>query len=228
MRWFYRGIPRTGKPTRSGRVWRARALAISSGWMDSHATPDRRTPAERGRADLALVRRVLDGDERARDAFVERMDCVARILSARNRRAGRPASTDELLDLVQDVQLRIWRKLPTYEGRAPLESFALRFCHLGLLRHHEQRGRRREQPGLVSDEVAQDAGEPFPVADESFATFLRPLSPREAQVTRLRFVESLELDEIASELSVSTSSVKTLLYRALDKLRALIPTGGRS
>jgi RNA polymerase sigma factor (sigma-70 family) len=48
---------------------------------------------------------------------------------------------------------------------------------------------------------------------------LRCVTPMEKAVIVLRFFSELKIHEVAKHLSVSQSTVKTLLYRALDKLQ---------
>ena len=184
--------------------------------------------------DMRLVGDVLAGDARARAEFVERMRCVSRMLVARNNRIGAPLSRDELLDVVQDTFVALWTRLDSYAGRATLESWAFRFCHLCMLRHLERLERRNALLRLASpllarggvDDTDETAGE-----RESFARILALLSRREAEVTRLRYLEQLEFTEIGAALGISPSSAKTHCYRALDKLRGLVAStarGGRS
>ncbi len=175
--------------------------------------------------DLELVRGVLEGRRAAVRAFSERMRCVGRILAARNRRLGSPLAADELEDVAQETALLIWKKLATYEGRAALETWVFRFC---AFEHTSALRRRSRQPISAGEppEVAVEA-EPTKGADtESFDALMRHLSPREAEVTRLRHVDQLSYQEIAEALRITPSSAKTHHARGLEKLRAVLETAG--
>ena len=154
------------------------------------------------------------------------MACVPRFLNACNRRIGGPLDADELLDLVQEVQLSVWQKLFEYQGRASLESWVYRFCSLGLLRVLDRNQRRSDRVRFLStDAFLEESRLPETAAfeqEENLAHHLRHLAPREAEVTRLRFMEDLEFGEIADTLGIDVSSAKTHCYRALEKLRAVL------
>ncbi len=173
-------------------------------------------------ADVLLVRRVLSGDRDARQELVERIVCVSRFLSSMNRRMGRPLEQEDLADLVQEVCLRVWQKLSTFEGRGSLESWIYRFCSLGILKHLE--GRRRESerfdPTAAVDALVRSAGESADDPSGQFlASCLQVLSRQERRVVHLRYVEGLLLSEVARHLAIDLSSAKTYHQRALQKLR---------
>jgi len=178
-------------------------------------------------ADLQLVRDYLAGDPAARRSLAERLRCVGRILGALSRRLVRPLQDSDLADLAQETQVLVLQKLPTYEGRATLETWSFRFCSLQLMNHVR---RRTRQPRAVSSELAAELpAEDVPLReDDELAGYLKHLAPREAEVVRLRHVEQLTMEEAAAALQVSASSVKTHYYRALDKLRVALGARGDS
>ena len=106
-------------------------------------------------ADLELVRAVRRGDAAALQRFIERMDCVPRILSVLNARSGRRLKDHDLRDVVQDTLMAVWRKLDRFEGRASLDTWAYRFCVQEMLAAVR---RRRRQPLPMSDLDAGLAG----------------------------------------------------------------------
>ncbi|MEM7310430.1 MAG: sigma-70 family RNA polymerase sigma factor [Planctomycetota bacterium] len=172
-------------------------------------------------------------DEQARRDVGLRLECVERFLAARNRRLQRPLGRDQIDDLAQDVKVEVWKNLSRFAGRARLETWVYRFCHLALLRRIS-RGRERDQRVReAQDRYAQSrdeaAAERAPLDDsaesDELARLLRHLTPREALVTRRRHVEQLEFSEIAAELGLSTSSTKTYYYRSVEKLRSVLRTG---
>lgn len=195
-------------------------------------------PAEQPQAphtpqsDRQLVEGVLAGKTAAEREFVERMRCVPRVLASLNKRLGHPLRQEEMEDLVQDVQLDVWKKLDAYEGRAALETWAFRFCQIGFLRALERRQRRsgvvaycaiETIENLAPSQESQAAGSGSgDRPGEDLVALLRHLSEREAQVTRLRHLEQLEFAEIADLLDVSLSTAKTHYYRAVEKLREIM------
>ena len=169
------------------------------------------------------MRGVLAGKGSAIDAFVERMQCIPRILAARNAGFGRPLTEDELADLAQDCLGRVWRKLPEYAGRASLETWVWRFCTLELMNALRKKSRLPSPYTDLDDAPPERATSDPPPAEQPLLDLLHHLTPREAEVIRLRHVEALEtMAEIGEALGISASSVKTHYYRGLEKLRALL------
>ncbi len=180
--------------------------------------------------DLALVRSVLVGDPRARERFAARMDFVGRLLAVLNRRRSRPLKDDELADLAQETLLVVWRKLPGFEGRSTLETWIFRITSLEFLAALRVRARRPRLEGIAEVvPVPAAQHEPDPVVEATagdepppLRRFLAHLSEREAEVVRLRHLETQSFREIADGLGISPSSAKTHYYRGLEKLRALL------
>ena len=194
--------------------------------------------------DLRLAAEALAGAPEARARIAERLACVHGILAARNAAFGRQLAKDELEDLAQDTLAVLWKKLPSFAGRASLETWCWRFCTLELMNALRKKSRRPRtwtdlelEPGeraspadLAQSPAGSPSGEHGSASDagaELGATLklLRHLSAREAQVIRLRHVDQLAtMDEIAAALGISASSVKTHYYRGLEKLRTLLKT----
>lgn len=187
------------------------------------------TPSPEHETDLRLVQAVLGGEGTAREEFAARMRITSRILASRNARMGHPLGEAELEDLVQDTLLSVWRKLPTYEGRAALETWVYRFCFLELMNALRRKGRAPLALEDLGEDLGKDpwkgvGGEAQPAypEEQGIGRYLRHLAAREAQVLRLRHVEELGFREIGAALGISASSAKTHYYRALQKLRSLV------
>lgn len=190
------------------------------------------TSAQGHADDLALVRRALAGEADARDTLFRRLRCVPRFVAAFHRRFGSPLDRGALEDLVQNVLLAVWRRLPDFRGDAALETFAYPFCRfetLNAVRRWQRRMPHEAAPGDDDDvpEPSVDLPVDRGLLEEESLHLLDVLSPSEARVVHLRHFEGREVSEIAALLTISTSSVKTHYYRALDKLRARLDPDGR-
>ena len=179
------------------------------------------------RHDLVLVKRALTGETDAKSQLGQRLACIDRFLLARNARAGSPLTRDQVDDLAQDVRVEVWRRLDAFEGRAALDSWVYRFCHLGFMKRRsrgfeQDKRRRAAQAHYANDRESTRRDEDDAPVSPSLANILQHLTDREALVTRRRHVEQLEFSEIASELGVSVSTAKTHYYRAVDKLRSVL------
>ncbi len=174
-------------------------------------------------ADLALITRALDGDKPAIASVVERMRCVPRILHVKNARLGRPLSREDIADLAQDVLSTVWRKLDTFHGVAPLESWLYRFCTLTMMDMLKRR-RVRPQPAVL-DENSDGAprhpgGLGGEVDGEAVRAALARLPGREEAVIRMKHYDDLTFQAIAERMGHAPSTVKSIYYRALSQLRA--------
>lgn len=173
--------------------------------------------------DVRLVQRALEGRRDGVEAFLRRMRCVPRMLTSRNAKLGRPLSDDELDDVVQETLAAVWRKLPTFDGRASLETWVHQFCFYELLRRLRSKGRL---PMSIEDLRGQGGGEPLARADVSaleFEEVLEALSALEnsvADVLRLKHFEAMTFEEIGKHLAISPNTVKSRYYRGLSELRS--------
>ncbi|MCZ7652154.1 MAG: RNA polymerase sigma factor [Thermoanaerobaculia bacterium] len=179
-------------------------------------------------AAAALTDAVPAGDELAlgEEAFRALHAATARPLWAYLAAAGGdPALAD---DLLQESYLRLLRaaRLPAdADGR---RRYLYRIA-TNLLHDHRRAARRR--PGPLPAELPAPAATAAPdrVAGADLARLLRRLRPRERQLLWLAHVEGASHAEIAAATGVAAGSVRVLLFRARQKLAALLaPAAGPS
>jgi len=131
--------------------------------------------------------------------------------------------------LTQEVFVRMWRKLDTYEGRGPLGAW-LRSLAVHLLIDNRRRAARG--PRLDADDGAMARASIPPRRVEETLDLERAIArlPRGARLAFvLHDVEGYRHQEIAEQLGVATGTVKAQLHRARRLLRAaLAPPGGVS
>src|SRR5262245_36791312 len=108
--------------------------------------------ARTGDGDRALARAALAREPAALRQLIERMRAIPRILAAKNKRSGSPLRREDLDDLAQATFATFWRRLPTYRGEAPLESFA---CQIAL--YHFLNFVRKRRAALLGDDDVQAA-----------------------------------------------------------------------
>ncbi len=170
--------------------------------------------------DADLVRAARRSGGAALDAFMARMGCVPSMLSALNRRFGRPLADADLADLAQDTVLRVWRKLDTFVGGSRLETWVWKFCFFEL--RNAIRRRRRQEQREQSLAAALPLAEP---TRDSLANLervelgLARLAEDDALILRLHHYEQLGFEAIGERLGRPTNTVKTRYHRSLAKLR---------
>jgi len=131
-------------------------------------------------------------------------------------------SREDALDLMQDVFLSVIRNLQTYRGEAAFKNWLFRIAHHRCIEFY-----RRRKTYVSVDELEEAACErPDPetkyFTSENNNQLVRamanlPLSQRE--VIELKFFGQFTFNEIAQQLGVSSNTVKSRLYTALEKLK---------
>ncbi len=173
----------------------------------------------------ALLARVIERDERAFAALYDAT--AARVQGFVRRIVRNPALAEEV---VEDTYWQVWRQAPRYEsGRGRLLTWLLAIARsraIDALRRDE----RHEH-----DEWAGDDGQ-VAVVDDSAADelidasrgvqrvhdALGRLDPRSRQLVALAFLRGLTHEEIAAQTDLPLGTVKSLIRRALLKLRELL------
>jgi RNA polymerase sigma-70 factor, ECF subfamily len=176
------------------------------------------------RTDEELVASSLAGDRSAFDQLVLRWD--RKIQGAIYRLIG---SEEEARDLCQEAFLKAYRGLGAFKGEARFSSWLYQIA-LNLCR---DRMRRRRGRTLVSLDALEADGQAPVLREEANALDLveaRDLQERvkaavlaladeQREVIVLKEYEGLTFQQIAEVLDLPVSTVKTRLYRGLDRLR---------
>ena len=187
--------------------------------------------------DRDLIAAVLDGSEAAFGELIDRYkDRVFRLLGRYCRDAV------EREDLAQDVFLKVFRKLHTFNHDAQFFTWLYRITVNAANDHLSRASTRRLR--LVEDTSAFDRG------DEDHGSPTAPLEVEElAQVTRdvvdqlpekfrtilvLREFEGLSYTDIAQVLGIQLGTVESRLFRARQRFKdamtrqhpELVPTAG--
>src|SRR5690349_9318596 len=137
-------------------------------------------------------------------------------------------------DVTQEVSIAVVSALPRYvdTGRSPLAWM------FGIAQHkvseaHRSGGRRRE---TTVDEVPDwhDDGRTSPdvaacelETARELASLLDELPAPQGEILRLRIAAGLSAEETGAVLGMSAGAVRIAQHRALTRLRAILPKGGR-
>ena len=180
----------------------------------------------RNDADLALVKRCVDGDPRAWREFVDRFGGVLKALGRRYLRLHEQfPDHGELEDIVQEVFValsrRDYRLLRNYDPTYTVTTY------LGVITRTEvHRHLRRRRPLLGAPEamerVAEEPGAEDPAEaserKEVLTRALEQLPERDAEILRLRFLREMDYRAIAEALRMPEASVGQTLTRAKQRL----------
>ena len=176
--------------------------------------------------DLELAERHRYGDPRAFEEVYQRF--AQKVFNLALRMAG---SKDEAEDLTQEIFLRIYRKLGSFQGRSKLETWIYRVT-LNCCR--SKLGRRRYPMQPLAEE---NDGQGTELVDESrtpeektlaadaatqVGRALRGVKPRFREAVVLRDLQGLSYEEIAEILNIRIGTVRSRIARGRERLKVLL------
>ncbi len=166
--------------------------------------------ADADRAEAELVEASRRGDEASFAALVRRHQTRVFRLAGRFFRR-----REDVEEVAQETFLAAWRRLETYEARAPFEHWITRVC-LRLCYARLAASRRREAPLPPSDPAAP-AHDPAVAID--IERLLAQLAPADRFVLLLLDGEGWSVKEIAERIGWTVANVKVRAFRARRRLR---------
>jgi RNA polymerase sigma-70 factor, ECF subfamily len=169
-------------------------------------------------ADQLLIRRAIDGDERALrqlwSQHAPRIDAVVKRLAG---------DADLAADIAQDVWIQIFRALKTYRGDAQFGTWAHRIAvnrTLNALR--KVRRLAKVELDIEEDSVSVEMDPDRAFLAASIDEAARKLPEGARTVFLLHDVEGYTHEDIARELGITPGASKSQLFKARAKLRRLL------
>lgn len=129
----------------------------------------------------------------------------------------------DLDDAAAEVFAAVYRALPRFEARSEIGTWVYRIAHRVIVKAREKR--KRNLTAELPDESppASQAGPSENVEKIETARLIwdtvKTLDPRQASVIELYYRQDWPLEKIAEALECPVGTVKTLLFRAREKLR---------
>ena len=190
---------------------------------------DSRSIAPRELVSVELVERCKAGDELAWRELVEVTHREVYTLCLRVLR-----DPDDAAEATQDAYLKAWRALKGFRGEAMFTTWLYRVAVNTAISKHRSRKRRRSHETGVGDELLGQIASPgstegtattrLEVASLERALALLPEHYRSAVV--LRDIYGLSIEEIASQLKISSTAAKVRVHRGRKKLKDMVFTNG--
>jgi RNA polymerase sigma-70 factor (ECF subfamily) len=172
----------------------------------------------------ALVRRIQAGD---RDAFValtrlyQRKVFILAFSFVRDK--------EDALDLVQETFLKLYQKSGTYRPGHPFEAWLLQIARNLCIDHYRKHTlkRREHESGRTVEELELpdgrgDAGERARDLNDILSRCVDKLAERQRTIFIMRHYSQLRNEDIAAALGLSLGTVKSLHFKAVRNLRALM------
>lgn len=188
--------------------------------------PGAQVVGDLARAEERLIRRASAGDAQAFGDLYERyLERVFRYFYYRL------ASRQDAEDLTEQVFLRAWQAIRSYDDRGlPFGAWIFRIAH-NLLVDHRRAWRETEE---LDDEleIEDESAAPEEVVARrlearQLATALRELSDVEQSVVALRFVEGLDHRTVARIIGRSEVATRSIQSRALARLERILRSAER-
>jgi RNA polymerase sigma factor (sigma-70 family) len=133
--------------------------------------------------------------------------------------SGYEANAELRRDLLQDIQIAMWRSFAAFDGRCSLSTWVYRVAHNRGLTHMMQQRRRANRRLCNIEELELEAREPNPeiAASEQRALamirrIIEALNPPDRQILLL-YLEDTGTAEIAEITGVSANAVATKIHR---------------
>jgi RNA polymerase sigma factor (sigma-70 family) len=169
------------------------------------------------RSDESLIANALNGDQQAWQQLVNRHQSALFYFGLRLL-----GSREDASDLLQDVLMVLCRNLGQYRGDSSFKSWLF-----GIANYRAMDMLRRRKYADSDDALAElpaDSAElPEQMASrqqqQQVQQQLRSLPPEQRLVLELKFYQQFTFDEIATQLAISSNTVKSRFYAALDKMR---------
>jgi RNA polymerase sigma-70 factor (ECF subfamily) len=177
-------------------------------------------------SDQQLIEKALAGSQRAWVKLVRRHE--TRVYNYCLRMSGCPA---DAMDLMQEVFLAVYRNLPNFRGDSQLTTWLFRIASNKttdwLRRHHrtptrsaeplEQLDYELEKTGFAHSDQHEQLNQQL--TNQRIMNHLAQLPEEQRLVIELKFFQHFTFDEIAEQLNLAPSTVKTRVYSALKKLK---------
>lgn len=127
----------------------------------------------------------------------------------------------DAFDVMQDVWLLVFRRLPALSAPEAFRVWLYKIAHDTTVTQLRKRSR---SPEPISDEIISEEPETWNEFEaleraELVHRTLELLSPPHREVLTLRFLEGLEIDEIANIVGCEIGTVKSRLHYAKKSLR---------
>jgi RNA polymerase sigma-70 factor (ECF subfamily) len=174
--------------------------------------------------DTELVRRCRAGDEAAFRELVDRYKDLVFALVVRTVPDRGVAD-----DLAQDVFLRVHRGLPYFRGDSKLSTWIYRIAANVCAQHRLQRSpavasidERDERDRLVREPAAGDRAISDFELRERLEKAIARLAPLDRFLIAGHYLKGVQYEDLAQAVDLPLGTVKTHLFRARRRLRALL------
>lgn len=177
----------------------------------------------KGNSDHELVRKSLDGNERAFREIITRYNGV--IYAAVRSIMG---NSDETDDTVQEIFVKIYKGLPRFKGKARFSTWAYT-----IARNEAINALNRRKKNLYNIEEFNNLAASNDTPEEAYSkkesalnleNYIKRLDKDYRAVIELRYLADKSYLEVADIMDIPIGTVKTYIHRAKLRLKELMTT----
>lgn len=125
-------------------------------------------------------------------------------------------------EVTQDIFLKLWRALPTYDGRAAVSTWLYTIARNTCLTAVRAQAHRRTLPLEDAPEPEAPEASGHAATDVALARGLEALPEIQREVITLFYLQERSVREVAATLDLPENTVKSHLHRARRALGALL------
>jgi RNA polymerase sigma-70 factor (ECF subfamily) len=122
-------------------------------------------------------------------------------------------------EVTQDIFLKVWRALPSYDGRALVSTWLYAIARNACLSAIRAESYRRTEP---LEHAAEPVAPSRTGGDVDWDRLLARLPDAQRQVVRLYYFEDRDVREVAERLGLAVGTVKSHLFRARQALADML------
>ncbi|MCW8109490.1 sigma-70 family RNA polymerase sigma factor [Alteromonas ponticola] len=167
--------------------------------------------------DEQLVAKARNGDKKAWFTLIQRYEQP--IYQYGIRMTG---NTHDAADLMQDIFVSVFKSLSNYRGEGAFRGWLFKIAHYRCMEFYRRKRPQQsldECPEQISEEDTPEIGMLSDESSKQVLKAMQKLSVAQKAVVELKFFHHFTFDEIAQQLGLSSNTVKSRLYSALNKLK---------
>jgi len=129
-------------------------------------------------------------------------------------------------DLTEETFFKVWQNLKQYKkGKSPFSSWVFRIAHNLVVDYYRKNNITEEIDETMADTKATANPENdvnIKLTNIRLRKVIRKLPDNYQQVIILKYINELDNNEIAEAIGKSEATVRTIQFRALEKLRSFL------
>ena len=131
-------------------------------------------------------------------------------------------NVEDTLDILQEVAYRSFKYIHTVKEPTYFKTWLFRIA----INASNDSFKKRKNFELLNDTYAEESFQQLSDLKFTLEAVMTYLTPIEKQVVYLKYYEELTFQEISDILQVKLGTVKSILYRALSKLKQAVQEEG--